>query len=223
MTEFNREDLQTEYESRLLQRIDYLDALKEIVQQSGASLEGNAFYKHESLDLYPELYTKQLNLLWCGKQAVTRMCEIGFNAGHSSMLLLLGREQTPLDFLIFDIGHHAYTRPCLQYIQSEFSHIKFEYVEGDSTVTIPDWINKHSQWIGSYDVVHVDGGHTEHCIANDMKNADTLLKKGGLLIVDDTYFLHIHMYVEAYIASGKYVEVNILPTVGYQHRVLRKV
>ena len=111
----------------------------------------------------------------------------------------------------------------LQYIQSEFSHIKFEYVEGDSTVTIPDWINKHSQWIGSYDVVHVDGGHTEHCIANDMKNADTLLKKGGLLIVDDTYFLHIHMYVEAYIASGKYVEVNILPTVGYQHRVLRKV
>ena len=96
MTELNREDLQTEYESRLLQRIDYLDALKEIVQQSGASLEGNAFYKHESLDLYPELYTKQLNLVWCGKQACTRMCEIGFNAGHSSMLLLLGREQTPI-------------------------------------------------------------------------------------------------------------------------------
>ena len=56
-----------------------------------------------------------------------------------------------------------------------------------------------------------------------MKHADMLVKKGGLVIVDDTNFLHIHTYVQAYIASGKYVEVNILPTVGYQHRVLRKV
>jgi len=150
------------------------------------------------------------------------MCEIGFNAGHSTMLLLLGRDKTPLDFTLFDIGHHPYTKPCLDYIISQFPHIKFDYIEGDSTVAMPKWIEANHTQIGLYDVVHVDGGHSKHCISNDMKNADILVKRGGIVIIDDTNVSHINKYVDLYISTGKYREMDVLKTKGYPHRILQK-
>jgi len=163
-----------------------------------------------------------LNLFWCGKQASAKICEIGFNAGHSTMLMLLGKDKTPLDFTIFDIGHHSYTKPCLDLIKSRFQHVNFEYIEGDSTLTMPKWIEDNQTLLGLYDVVHVDGGHSEHCISNDMKNADLLVKKHGILIIDDTDIHHINMYVDTYISSGKYREMDVLKTKGYPHRIIQK-
>jgi hypothetical protein len=200
-----------------------LDDIKNIVINSNKLLEGNAFYHHLTLDLFSDLYTKQQNLFWCGKKAVTRICEIGFNAGHSVMLLLLGRDKTPLEFTIFDIGEHAYTKPCLEYIKSQFQHVNFEYIEGDSTSTMPKWIEENHQYLGVYDVVHVDGGHSEHCISNDMKNADLLVKNGGILIIDDTNVDHINKNVDLYLSNGKYREMNVLKTRGYVHRIIQKI
>jgi hypothetical protein len=193
-----------------------------LIIDSKGSLEGNSFYAHNTINLYTDLYTKQLNLFWCGKQALTKICEIGFNAGHSTMLLLLGRDKTPLDFTIFDIGHHPYTKPCLNYIKSQFPHVNFEYIEGDSTATVPVWIEANQGNIGLYDVVHVDGGHSEHCISNDMKNADRIVKKGGIVIIDDTNVHYINRYVDTYISSGKYREIDVLKTQGYPHRIIQK-
>ena len=215
--------IKSDYESKTDEKNVYLDGIRNIVCNSNASLEGNCFYYHGSLHDYPELYSKQLNLFWCGKQATEYICEIGFNAGHSTMLLLLGREKTPLNFTVFDIGHHAYTRPSLEYIQSQFPHVNFEYVEGDSTVIMAEWINNHKEIMYKYDVVHVDGGHHEHCILNDMKNADLLVKKNGIVIVDDTNVPVINKYVELYLSSGNYIELNLLPTCGYPHRVIKKI
>lgn len=72
------------------------------------------------------------------------MCEIGFNAGHSTLLLLLGRDDRPLDLTIFDIGHNRYTKPAMNYIQTLFPNVHLEYIKGDSTVTMPQWIEKKS-------------------------------------------------------------------------------
>jgi len=105
--------IESEYESKNDEKQIYLDELKNIIIESNTSLEGNCFYHHTTLNVFPELYSKQLNLFWCGKQAVENICEIGFNAGHSTMLMLLGRNNTPLNFTIFDIGHHIYTKPKL--------------------------------------------------------------------------------------------------------------
>lgn len=215
--------IKSEYESKNREKQVYLDGLKNIVINSNTPLEGNCFYHHTTLNEYPELYSKQLNLFWCGKQAVDNICEIGFNAGHSTMLLLLGRSNTPLKFTIFDIGDHAYTKPCYEYIKSKFLFVDFEYVEGDSAITMPEWINNHSGLMYKYDVVHVDGGHSEHCISNDMKNADLLVKKDGIIIVDDTNNDTINKYVNMYISYGNYVEMNLLSTHGYQHRVIKKI
>jgi len=200
-----------------------LDALKRIIVAAGEPLEGNSFYGHQTLQLYPALFTKQVNLFSCGQEATTRLCEIGFNAGHSALLFLIGRQSAPLEMTVFDIGEHRYTKPCLSHIQSRFPSVRVEYVEGDSAATMPAWIARNAGAVGSYDVVHVDGGHTEHCITNDMKNADRLVRPGGLVIVDDTNCAHINRCADSYIALGSYTEVDVLKTEGYPHRILRKV
>jgi hypothetical protein len=215
--------IKSEYESKNDEKRIYLADLENIIIKSNVLFEGNCFYYHNTLNVFPELYSKQLNLFWCGKQAVENICEIGFNAGHSSMLMLLGRSNTPLNFTIFDIGHHAYTKPSFEYIKSKFTHVNFEYVEGDSTITLPEWINNNSELMYKYDVVHIDGGHSEHCISNDMKNADLLVKKNGIVIIDDTNCDTINKYVNLYISNGNYREMNLLPTHGYQHRIIQKI
>jgi len=215
--------IKIEYESKNDEKQIHLENLKNIIIKSNVPFEGNCFYYHETLNIFPELYSKQLNLFWCGKQAVENICEIGFNAGHSTMLMLLGRTNTPINFTIFDIGHHIYTKPSFEYIKSKFSYVNFEYVEGDSTITIPEWINNNSELMYKYDVVHVDGGHSEHCISNDMKNTDLLVKKNGIIIIDDTQGVTINKYVDLYISTGNYVEMNLLSTYGYQHRVIKKI
>jgi len=217
------EVIKLEYEGKNVEKQIYLDDLKNIIIKSNVSLEGNCFYHHTTLNVFPELYSKQLNLFWCGKQAFENICEIGFNAGHSTMLLLLGRNNAPLNFTIFDIGHHPYTKPSVEYIKSKFSYVNFEYIEGDSTITMPEWINNHKELMYKYDVVHVDGGHSEHCISNDMKNADLLVKKNGIVIVDDTNSDTINDYVNLYISNGNYIEINLLSTYGYQHRIIKKI
>jgi len=215
--------IKSEYESKNTEMQSYLEGLGNLISNSNSPLEGNCFYYDQTLTRFPELFSKQLNIFWCGKQGTSRVCEIGFNGGHSTMLLLLGREKTPLKFTIFDVGHHAYTKPCVEYVKSTFSHVDFEYIEGDSTFTMPEWINSNKELIETYDVVHVDGGHTERCIFNDMRNADLLVKTGGIVIVDDTNAEHINKYVDLYITHGNYIELNLLKSHGYEHRIIKKV
>lgn len=223
MTEFNGSLVKYEYDSLSSERQNYLNDLEKIITEKNTYFEGNSFYYDNSLHLYPALYAKQQNLFWCGKQAVTRICEIGFNAGHSTMLMLLGREKTPLDFTIFDIGHHVYTKPCVEYIQSKFQHVAFEYIEGNSIITMPKWISENKELTGVYDVVHVDGGHSEECISNDMKNTDILVKVNGIVIIDDTNSVFINKYVDIYLATGRYKELPVFPTSGYPHRIIQKI
>jgi len=220
---FIEKDIRNLYDSYKSNKQAYLDDIQKIILAKKGFIEGNAFYIDGTNELLPELYTKQVNLFWCGKQAEKRICEIGFNAGHSTMLMLLGREKSALDFTIFDIGHHSYTKHCLEYIRSKFTKVNFEYIEGDSTLTMPIWIRENNKYTGLYDVVHVDGGHTENCILNDMKHADILVKLNGIIIIDDTNHSQINKYVDVYLETGKYKELNILKTIIYPHRIIQKV
>lgn len=212
-------ELAQEYAEKYPEMLIYLEDLKQIILEHipETKFEGNSFYHHQSIREYPELYNKQLNLFWCGKQAPARICEIGFNAGHSAMLLLLASSATT--FTVFDIGHHRYTQTCLNYIEHIFPHVAFEYIVGDSTLTMPTQMEGRQE---TYDLVHVDGGHSEFCATSDMKHADILLKPGGIMVVDDTDAPQINGLVETYLASGKYEVVDVLKTFGYPHRIIRK-
>ena len=60
-------------------------------------------------------------------------------------------------------------------------------------------------------------------LSDDMKHADLLLKKNGIMIVDDTNYGVINSYVDLYLSSGNYIEVNVIPTKAHPHRVLQKI
>lgn len=201
----------------------HLEALAYIVEQRGEPLEGNSFYYHQSMFRFAQLFTKQVNLFWFGSQAPSRICEIGFNAGHSSLLMLLGRRGKPVILTLFDIGEHTYTRPAVEYIRSQNPNATIEFIEGDSTRTMPEWIAKHPECASKYDLVHVDGGHSEECIRNDLQNALALTRVGGVLIVDDVNVSYINEWVNIYVSQQLCEEVDVFPTQGYPHRVIRKI
>ena len=188
-----------------------------------ADLEGNSFYRHKSIERYNELFNKQVNLTWIGSRATKKICEIGFNAGHSAYLLLLLNSNPHLQFSIFDIGEHEYTFPCLEYIADKYKETVFFFTKGDSTITIPSFLNKFPTELYTYDIVHVDGGHSVECACSDILCANLLLKKDGYMIIDDTNVDYISAMVDKLIISGDYKEVAILPTQGYQHRIVQKV
>jgi hypothetical protein len=225
MSKFDKDLLIRNYESKNAEIQTHVDNIKKIITDSKAPLEGNIFYTHQTFNLHDDLIIKRLNLFWCGMSANTHICEIGFNAGHSTMILLLGRVKQA-NFTIFDIGRHPYTKPSLEYIKKSFPSINFEYVEGDSIKQIPKWIEENKSLIGQYDLIHVDGGHSEECVTNDMKNADKLLKVSGIIIIDDTNLHCINKCVNNYISTGDYIEVNLIekqPNCRYHHRIIQKI
>ena len=214
----------------------HLKNIENIIYKLNEPLEGNMFYHHQSCMRWKEgdklvrcdrFLAKQTNMFWCGTTVNKKICEIGFNAGHSSLLFLLGRDLSNLEFTIFDINRHSYTQPCFEYIKSNFSHINFEFIPGDSIIEIPKWINTNSNAHNTYDIIHIDGGHSEECINNDFKNAVKLVKKGGIIIIDDTDSKHINKYVDQYLETNNFKELHIMNTGGgpntYSHRMIQMI
>ena len=199
----------------------HLEKLHNYVIESNEQLEGNCFYSHLTTNLTNVLVSKQVNLYNIAKRG-NKICEIGFNARHSALLFVLNHPLENIEFTIFDINEHAYTHPCLEYIKTSFSHIKFKYIEGNSIETIPKFMNETPSEINKYNIIHVDGGHLPIYVDNDMKNADLLVASDGYIILDDTQDKYINTVANKYIDSGRYKEINIMPTIYYTHRILQK-
>lgn len=211
----------------------HLDALERIVKDSlkgnAAAFEGNAFYEHHTFKRHPALLHKQVQLFAMGGQIKNKCLEIGFNASHSMLLFLLGRRavhgETPVDCYIFDINEHAYTMPCFEYLKSAFPEASFKFFKGDSTVELPAFIAGNGSVAGTFDLVHVDGGHFEHCIRSDFECAEKLVAKGGHIIVDDTNHPVINRVVDiALQVSSNYKEVAMYDSLPmYPHRILQRI
>ena len=202
---------------------EYVNDIEKFIIDSKVEFEGNCFYQHHSLTRREELFSKQVNLFWIGTTAKKRICEIGINAGHSLLLMLLGNESEELDVTIFDLGTHKYTDSCFDYIKSKFPKVNMEFIKGNSIHTVPIFIKNNKHLCEQYDIVHVDGGHTDECIFNDIVNSDKIVKLNGFIIVDDTNDPVINRYVDLFINSGKYIEIDIIPTHLYPHRIIQRV
>jgi hypothetical protein len=181
-------------------------ALEEIIKRSGEVLEGNCVYKNQTLKRVNNLESKRRNLFRAGSKA-RRICEIGFNAGHSATILALASKRTfgaESEMVLFDLGFHSYTRPCYDYLQSAIgagmSEFKIHY--GDSRIMLPMWIEANKEHLGTFDLVHVDGGHTKDCAASDLLCAALLTRPGGTIIVDDIDSKKILPIVNAWTFAG---------------------
>jgi predicted O-methyltransferase YrrM len=122
--------------------------------------------------------------------------EIGFNAGFSSLLMLLSNPY--IHITCVDLAEHKYTLPCYKKMKETFGN-RIDMIVGDSTKTLEDIHD-------TYDLIHIDGGYSTEVATNDIIQSYRLSKKGTILIMDDYDFPNLYELWNKYI-----VEYNLKP------------
>jgi predicted O-methyltransferase YrrM len=200
--------------------------LETIISSTGEPLEGNCVYYHNTLTRFERLKNKQENLktvAMYNNKKDAKFCEIGFNAGHSAALFMIHAPRA--EYTFFDLGEHKYTKPCFEYLRSKFPETPAKMVFGDSRLTLPLWIQTCREQLGTFDVVHVDGGHSESCAVSDLAAAIMLVRKGGIVIMDDTNDPVLRKCYEMWESAGVLERMPQLetPDTTYAHIVSRRV
>lgn len=191
--------------------------LKEIIVKTGEPLEGNCVYKHLTFEPWDILINKRKNYETVSKNK-KNICEIGFNAGHSIVVMLLTNPDA--GYTLFDLGDHSYSKPCLKYIKNYFNDTKINIIWGDSTEMFTNYISKNND---KFDLVHIDGSHRSKIYTQDWSNSIKSLESGGAIIFDDSESEKVKKFLDSKIDSGEVYEfLDILKTRGYEHRIFIK-
>lgn len=194
------------------------DDLKELIEETGKLLEGNCVYRHLSFDQWDVLLNKRINYQKAVKEKKF-ICEIGFNAGHSVLAMILVNSNA--HYVLFDLGTHAYARPCFEYLKKIFPQTIMEIFWGDSRETLPAYNKKYPEVV--FDLVHIDGGHRSEVYTIDWKNSLDVTSSGSLIIFDDTDNAKINVFIDNEIEKGIIIEATgFLKTFGYEHRILER-
>jgi len=157
-----------------------IDYLTDRTEYTYDELEAISFPYLETRKITEGYMKPQTRLIqfWYGVQKLTNfksIAEIGFNAGHSSNLLLTLFPN--LKVHSYDIGFHDYTEPNAV-ITKELFGDRFTFTKIDSlTMTVDDFPK-------GLDVVFVDGGHSKECARNDLNLCHQL--KVPFIVLDDT-------------------------------------
>ena len=180
----------------------YIDTnLLPIIHNCGELLEGNIFMIHnktEYKDLNTYLKPKNVSNLVLNKN-IKNVMEIGFNAGFSTLLMLLTNPNISIS--CFDLGQHKYTIPCYEKLKETFGD-RINITIGDSTKTLQNVNDK-------YDLIHIDGGHSTSVANCDIINSYRLSKPGTIIIMDDYDFPHLHNLWDSYIKKYNLKPLNI--------------
>jgi len=163
---------------------DYINQyLLPIINDSGEELEGNIFMIHNTTQ-YTDVFlnkAKNISNVMLNKNIKYTM-EIGFNAGFSTLLTLISNPN--IHITCFDLGEHKYTIPCYEKLKETFGD-RLNLIIGDSTQTIKD-VND------TFDIIHIDGGHSVKVALCDIINSHRLSRQGTILIMDDYDFPELH-------------------------------
>jgi lipopolysaccharide biosynthesis glycosyltransferase len=210
---FNKIEI-NDYKNILHNNKTHFDKLCDICKETGENVEGNCFTEHLNIDKKIDvLIYKQLNHFSLGKNA-TNIMEIGFNAGHSSLLYLLSNPNSKLT--IFDLCEHKYTLPCFEYLQSVFPD-RLQIFPGDSTKTVPNFFNLNPNT--RFDLIHIDGGHFGDIPNKDFYNS--LKLASNIIIWDDTQINTLNDLLNEYINKGLVYEIFLYEKLYYKHRICR--
>jgi predicted O-methyltransferase YrrM len=142
-----------------------------------------------------------------------KICEIGVNACHSLLIMLLINSEA--EYLLFDLGNHKYTSISIDYIKKVFPNTKINIIYGNSVITLKDFIDNNSCENNTYDICHIDGGHTENIFINDYNNVKKIIKNDGIIIFDDYNYSDIKKFLNNKFDMNeiiKYKNENILNT-----------
>jgi hypothetical protein len=151
------------------------------VKNSGESLEGNIFYEHNAIDLtINKRFENKRKNLFLYSHVVSDIMEIGFNAGHSTLLYLISNPISKIQ--LFDLGKHNYSRLCFEYLDKEFPN-RLSIVWGDSVKTLSRYRPKTN-----FDLIHIDGGNFRFIAESDIRNCERISSNDTLLIFDDSLY-----------------------------------
>jgi len=112
-----------------------------------------------------------------GSPAIRTICEVGFNAGHSTAIWLSANPSARV--VSFDLFMNRFSLPCVQYLRTRFPD-RLEIHRGDSMRTVP---RAHPST--RCDLVHVDGRHSYAYTVMDFLHLVHKSHPATLFIFDD--------------------------------------
>ena len=164
-----------------LQWLDGIAAvLDDVVQLAVPKFPG-----HGSFGIFdPKYHLSKVRLMYqtiCRvKSTVRTVCELGFNAGHTSLIFL---ETLPhARVLSFDLGDIPWARWSAALLNATHGD-RFEYIMGDSAKTVPAF--KLANPDTECDLLLIDGGKDYALRKADLKNLRSLSKAGATLLFDE--------------------------------------
>lgn len=141
--------------------------------------------------------------VFLGLKDISSILEVGFNAGHSSVMLL---ECFPdADVVSIDIPSNVVCKQGKQLID-EWYPDKHSLILEDSTVSLPKLDNK-------FDLIFVDGSHEPGYPEQDIRNSQKLAHNNTIIFIDDTYGNQSY-HIEPYKALQKVISLGIFKEVG---------
>jgi predicted O-methyltransferase YrrM len=111
--------------------------------------------------------------------SIQSILEIGFNAGHSADTFL---SHSLAHVTSFDLQTRDYVQTAKEYIDQKYPS-RHTLIIGDSVKTIPLYIKDHPN--KKFDLIYIDGGHTEEIAYADLMNCRELAHSNTLVIMDD--------------------------------------
>jgi predicted O-methyltransferase YrrM len=175
--------------------------LSEIIKETKQNLEGNCLFFNASFRPrnIPSLV---YNIAEFSKRA-SRIMEIGFNAGHSALIMLQSSPSSTITY--FDIGDHKYTRKTFDYLNAKYpKRLSIHY--GNSNVTIPQLQSS----LEPFDLILIDGGHSQECARQDIYNCRQLSKPSTIVLFDDADMFGLSRLLKQVISLG-IIELIPLP------------
>ena len=188
-------NIEEEFNQKIEKYSEVLNDLNNAVIECNEKLEGNVFYENDSYGVFNVLEifkNKRFNLYQLAKTS-TNILEVGFNAGHSTLIYLIANDTSTIQ--LFDLNDHKYTEKCFEILNNHFPG-RLSIVYGDSTKTIKTFKN------GLFDMIHIDGGHTRTIAEQDFFNCKRLSSSSGVVIVDDANAEPTKSLVETWLIYG---------------------
>lgn len=189
---------------------DHILNIAVILNNFGERVEGNLICDITADNFTDHINESKIYNLLKLAEGKSKICEIGVNAGHS--LLLMVSVNPNAEYLLFDLGYHSYTKPCVEYIKNAYPSAKITEVYGDSNLTLRDYVKNNK--LKEYDMIHIDGGHETSTVVNDFIYTQFLLKEDGIIIFDDYNYGNIKNVIDYYVEKNvisKY-DVDIVNT-----------
>ena len=131
------------------------------------------------------------------------VCEVGFNAGHSTLLWLM--QDPRVRVRAFDLGIHWYSPHVTGFFDAAFDAGRVEVVFGDSQQTLPAFAAafNSSSPPEFCDLIFVDGDHHYAAALADLRNLRAAARPGHhVLLMDDPDHDEVGRAWRAVLADG---------------------